>query len=87
MNQIDSLLDWKRLESLSINKEDNPIFLITIWPQYALFRLNSLQLKKLNDKIITSEDIALAYKYLDQYQNLALYLPEFKLVSILGQEK
>jgi hypothetical protein len=87
LNQVDNLSDWKKLDTLTINKEDNPIFSITIWNHYAIFRLASLQLKKLNDKVITPEDIAVANRYLNHYANLALYLPEFKLVAILGQEK
>lgn len=87
LNQIDNICDWKKLDSLTINKEDNPIFMISIWTHYALFRLNNLQLKKLNDRQVTPEEVALANKYMNHYSNLTLYLPEFKLLAILGQDR
>lgn len=47
LNQLDCILDWKRLDSITINKEDNPIYSISIWRAYLLSRLSALQLKKL----------------------------------------
>lgn len=85
--QIDNLSEWKRLDSLTINKDDNPIYSVSIWPHYTIFRLASLQLKKLNDKLISADDVTIANKLLNTYLNWALYLPEYKLITILGQDK
>ena len=38
-----------------------------MWSHYAIFRLINLQLKKLNDKVITQEDIAISNRYLNHY--------------------
>jgi leucine-rich repeat-containing protein 49 len=87
LNQLDCLTEWKRLESLTINKEDNPIYAISVWRQYALNRLSCLQLKKINNQMITLDDLRSSTELFAHLSNWALELPEYKLLAILGQDK
>jgi hypothetical protein len=81
------LSEWKKLDSLTINKDDNPVYSISIWRPYVFHRLNSLSIKKLNNQAITMEDYKNAIRLFTPILKSALNLPEYKLVSILGQEK
>ena len=85
--QLDRLSEWEKLESLTINKEDNPIYSVSIWRSYVLNRLSHLQLKRINNQAITFEDLNLANKFLTNISNLALGLPDHRLVAILGHNE
>ncbi len=87
LNQLDCLNEWKKLDSLTINKDDNPIYSISIWRQYAINRLSNLQLKKINNQMVTLDDLNSSNRLFSTISNWALDLPEYKLLSILGQEK
>lgn len=87
LNQLDYLSEWKRLDSLTINKDDNPVYSISIWRPYVFHRLSSLSIKKLNNQAINMDDYKNAIRLFTPIFKSALNLPEYKLVSILGQEK
>lgn len=87
LNQLDSLIDWKRLDSVTINKDDNPICAMSIWRPYLISRLSGLQLKKINNQPVNLEDLNTACKIFNPISNWALQLPEYKLLAIMGQDK
>lgn len=84
---MDSLVEWKRLDSLTIHKKDNPITEISFWRHYLINRLSALQLKKINDQLISTDELNAADKIFIPVRNLALSLPEYRLLSILGTDK
>ncbi|XP_063955807.1 leucine-rich repeat-containing protein 49-like isoform X4 [Lytechinus pictus] len=46
--QLNALASLRRLESLTISKQGNPITNYVLWKQYLLFRLAHLNIKKIN---------------------------------------
>lgn len=84
---MDSLAEWKRLDSITIHKKDNPISDISFWRYYLINRLSPLQLKKINNQPITADEINTAEKIFFSVRNLAICLPEYRLSSILGNDK
>ena len=84
---MNSFSDLRKLDNITINKEDNPIASLSIWKYYALYRLAHLQLKKLDDKQVTAEEQNYAEKLFNPLGNLALELPEYRLVNTLGQHR
>ena len=59
-----------------------------MWRTYALSRLSSLELKSINEELITSDILNAAYMPFERrLSKMALELPKFKLISILGGEK
>lgn len=87
MNQLDSLNEWRKLDSITINRKDNPINEISIWRYYLLNRLSNLQLKKINDQLITLDDLNMSNKLFAPIKNLACNLPEYRLMNIVGTDK
>jgi hypothetical protein len=87
LNQLDCIADWKKLDSLAINKEDNPICSVDTWRLYAITKLASLQLKKINDQSISQEEILKAQGIYSPVVNLPLRIPDITLLSILGHDK
>lgn len=86
-NQLDALADFKKLDSITINKKDNPVTDISFWRHYLLSRLSGLQLKKINDQSVSSEEITTAEKLFSPVRNLSLCLPDYRLTAVLGTEK
>jgi hypothetical protein len=78
------LAEWKKVDSITINKEDNPICAITTWRYYLL---NRIQLKKINNQSVTMEDLATASSLFSPVFNWTLRMPDVKLLSIMGQDK
>ncbi len=59
-----------------------------MWRAYALSRLGSLELNCINDEYITSDIINAAFMPFERrLSKMALELPKFRLISILGGEK
>lgn len=85
--QLNSFSDLRKLDNITINKEDNPLSSLSIWKYYALFRLSHLQLKRLDDKAVTPEEQLYSEKLFSPLSNLAIELPEYRLVSTLGQHR
>jgi hypothetical protein len=84
LSQLDVLAEWKKVDSITINREDNPIYAITTWRYYLL---NRMQLKKINNQPVTMEDLTTANSLFSPVFNWALKMPDIKLLSIMGQEK
>jgi hypothetical protein len=84
---LNSFSDLRKLENITISKEDNPIANLSIWKSYALFRLAHLQLKRLDDKLITTEEQLYSEKLFNPLGNLTIELPEYRLVNTLGQHR
>ena len=70
---------------MTIHKEENPVCTVSIWRSYLLNRLSGLQLKRINEQAITFEDLNSANRILASLSNLAIELPEYRLLSILGK--
>lgn len=85
LHQLLSLLDWKRLDSITINKEDNPIFFNSYWRYFVLNYLNTLQLRKINNNFVTRAE--LNEKIFSPLSNLIYTLPDHRLIGILKREK
>jgi len=87
LSQLNLLGDLKKLENLTINKDDNPITNISIWKYYALFRLSHLQLKQMDNKVISIEEQLFGEKLFGPLVDLTLELPEHRLTLSLGQHR
>lgn len=85
LNQLFSLLDWKKLDSVTINKEDNPVCLNSFWKYFVLNYLNTLQLRKINNNFVTRAE--LNEKLFAPLSNLMFTLSDYKLMGILKREK
>jgi len=49
LQQINALSALRKLDTLTINHEGNPITNYTLWRHYTLFRLSHFSLRKIND--------------------------------------
>ena len=59
-----------------------------MWRIYAINRLSNLNIKYLNEEQITSEVLHLAFMPFEiKLSKMALQLPKFKLVFLLGEER
>ncbi|RNA17111.1 Leucine-rich repeat-containing, partial [Brachionus plicatilis] len=85
LNQLFSLLDWKRLDSVTINKEDNPVSLNSFWKYFVLNYLNTLQLRKINNNFVTRTE--LNEKLFSPLSNLIFTMSDHRLMGILKREK
>ena len=62
--------------------------MVSMWRTYALRCLSGLELNCLNDEYITTDIINAAFMPFERrLAKMALELPKFKLISILGGEK
>lgn len=87
LNQLNCLSELRRLDNIVINKDDNPIAQIPIWKYYALYKLNHLNIKQIDNKLVQPEDQLYAEKLFSPLAELTLELPEYRLVSVLGQHR
>jgi hypothetical protein len=86
LNKIDHLNELKRIDCLTI--KDCDICEISFWRPYIINRLvNSLQLKQINDQIISIDDFKDVNNLFNPIVNLSLEMPHYKLISMMGQEK
>ncbi len=84
---MNSLSDLKKLDNLTIKADDNPITSMQTWRFYAIYRLQHLQLKKIDDKPISPFEVSTAEKLFQPLSNLILDLPENRLANIVGQQR
>ncbi|CAF0762820.1 unnamed protein product [Brachionus calyciflorus] len=85
LNQLYSLLEWKRLDSVTINKDDNPIESISFWKFFVNNYLNILQVKKINNSIIALSDPS--QKIFNPLSSLLFKLPDHKLMCLVKKER
>jgi len=50
LQQINALSQIRKIESLTICEEGNPVTQISVWKHYTLFRLSHMSIKSLNGK-------------------------------------
>ena len=62
--------------------------MVSMWRNYALSRLSGLELKSINNDNITSDFLNSGHMPFERrLAKMALELPKFKLISVLGEEK
>jgi leucine-rich repeat-containing protein 49 len=87
VTQLNCLSDLKKLDNLTIKPDDNPITSMQIWRFYAIFRLQHLQIKRIDDKPISSFELSTAEKLFSPLINLILDLPENRIANVIGQHR
>ena len=85
--QLDALAEWRRLESVTINSDDNPVCAMRVWRAYAVHQLAHLHLKRLNGETISSEDVRQGERLFQPILDNALALSTHRLGIMLGPDK
>ncbi|XP_033107999.1 leucine-rich repeat-containing protein 49-like isoform X2 [Anneissia japonica] len=85
LQQLNALTSLKRLDSLSISKQGNPITTFSLWKQYLIYRLSHFHLKKINDEEVTYEMIAIAQRFFTPLSKLSTsHLPSYRTLGLLS---
>ncbi|XP_048583494.1 leucine-rich repeat-containing protein 49 isoform X2 [Nematostella vectensis] len=88
LQQINALAMLRRLETLVIHTDRNPVTEFTLWRPYVLFRLAHLSLTKINDIEVTAADKVNAEKLFGNLAHLTTsQLPQSRLLTLLGDSK
>ncbi|XP_067940574.1 leucine-rich repeat-containing protein 49-like [Watersipora subatra] len=86
--QLNALAQLRRIESLTIREEGNPVTQISMWRSYLLFRLSHFSIKYLNGQEVTASQIMLAEKLFGPVsQKVGEYLPNFRLLTLLPEPR
>ncbi|XP_062516504.1 leucine-rich repeat-containing protein 49-like isoform X1 [Corticium candelabrum] len=88
LQQLNALSCLRRLDSLTVHSDGNPVTNLSLWKPYTLFRLAHLGLRKLNDEEVTPSDIVSAEKLFGNLSHITTSeLPQSRLLSLLGDAR
>jgi leucine-rich repeat-containing protein 49 len=88
LQQLNALSCLRRLDSLTIHSDGNPVTELSLWKPYVLFRLSHLGLRKINNVEVTPSEMVNAEKLFGNLSHITTSeLPQSRLLSLLGDAR
>ncbi|XP_071794627.1 leucine-rich repeat-containing protein 49-like isoform X3 [Asterias amurensis] len=85
LQQLNALTSLRRLESISLTDEGNPLTMFSLWKPYLLFRLSHLSIKQINNKQVSELDRKHAENLFAPISHITTsQLPPSRLLGLLG---
>ncbi|XP_033634664.1 leucine-rich repeat-containing protein 49-like isoform X1 [Asterias rubens] len=85
LQQLNALTSLRRLESISLTNEGNPLTMFSLWKPYLLFRLSHLSIKQINNKQVSELDRKHAENLFAPISHITTsQLPPSRLLGLLG---
>ncbi|XP_022108210.1 leucine-rich repeat-containing protein 49-like isoform X2 [Acanthaster planci] len=85
LQQLNALTSLRRLDSISIASEGNPVTTFSLWRPYLLFRLSHLGIKKINNEEVYPSDHKHAEDLFSPISHITTsQLPPSRLLGLLG---
>uniref|UniRef100_A0A8C3CTN8 Leucine rich repeat containing 49 n=1 Tax=Cairina moschata TaxID=8855 RepID=A0A8C3CTN8_CAIMO len=88
LQQFNALAQVHRIEQLTVDPQGNPVVNFTLWKYYVLFRLNHLNLQKINGIEVTQNDTVMAERLFGILAYVASSeLPHYRMLSLFGESR
>ncbi|XP_050568863.1 leucine-rich repeat-containing protein 49 isoform X2 [Cygnus atratus] len=88
LKQFNALGQVHRIEQLTVDPQGNPVVSFTLWKYYVLFRLNHLNLQKINGIEVTQNDTVMAERLFGILAYVASSeLPHYRMLSLFGESR
>ncbi|NWR75597.1 LRC49 protein, partial [Centropus unirufus] len=88
LQQFNALAQMARIEQLTVDPQGNPVVGFTLWRYYVLFRLNHLNLQKINGIKVTENDVVLAERLFGLLAFVASSeLPQYRVLSLCAESR
>ncbi|XP_065837178.1 leucine-rich repeat-containing protein 49-like isoform X2 [Oscarella lobularis] len=86
--QLNALNCLRRLESIVIEPEGNPVVEFQLWKSYLLFRLSHLGIRQINGQEVTASEVVSAEKLFGNLSHISTAkLPQSRLLSLLNDAR
>ncbi|KAK2847843.1 hypothetical protein Q7C36_009525 [Tachysurus vachellii] len=86
--QLAALAQIKRLEQVTIDPEGNPVVSLTLWRSFLIYRLNHLNLQKINGTEVTMNDVIAAERIFGTLGHVAsTETPHCRLLLLLEESR
>ncbi|XP_047916262.2 leucine-rich repeat-containing protein 49 isoform X2 [Anser cygnoides] len=88
LKQFNALGQVHHIEQLTVDPQGNPVVSFTLWKYYVLFRLNHLNLQKINGIEVTQNDTVMAERLFGILAYVASSeLPHYRMLSLFGESR
>ncbi|KAM9481659.1 leucine-rich repeat-containing protein 49 isoform 2-T2 [Clarias gariepinus] len=86
--QLAALAQVKRLEQVTIDPETNPVVGLTLWRAFLIYRLNHLNLQRINGTEVTMNDVMTAERHFGTLGHVAsTETPHCRLLLLLEESR
>ncbi|KAI5623765.1 leucine-rich repeat-containing protein 49 [Silurus asotus] len=86
--QLAALAQVKRLEQVTIDPEGNPVVSLTLWRSFIIYRLNHLNLQRINGTEVTMNDVMAAERIFGTLGHVAsTETPHCRLLLLLEESR
>ncbi|MCI4378982.1 hypothetical protein PGIGA_G00222570 [Pangasianodon gigas] len=86
--QLAALAQVKRLEQVTIDPEGNPVVSLTLWRSFLIYRLNHLNLQRINGTEVTMNDVMAAERLFGTLGHVAsTETPHCRLLLLLEESR
>ncbi|XP_073786206.1 leucine-rich repeat-containing protein 49 isoform X1 [Danio rerio] len=86
--QLAALAQLRRLEQLTVHPEGNPLLRLTLWRTFSIYRLQQLNLHKINGTEVTVNDVIASERMFGALGHVAATeTPRFRLLLLLEESR